>query len=253
MAGPAEHCSPAGPSSQDLRYNEIMKKLIFGIFAHPDDEAFGPSGALLKEVRDGNELHLITFTDGSGPEATNLDNLPNLGEVRLQEWHKAGELLGATSMHHLGYNDGFLNNHIMIQAAGKIEEIITDILKNQLQDIQIELVGMDLNGITGHIDHIVAARTACLVFYRFKARDTRFTRIRLACWPRSAFPVINTDWIFMEAGREAEEIDETVDARELKDEITAIVRTHHTQRQDGENFLAWQGSNLGLCHFIVKS
>lgn len=230
-----------------------MKKIIIGIFAHPDDEAFGPSGALLKEVRDGNELHLITFTDGSGPEATNLDNLPNLGEVRLKEWHQAGELLGATSMHHLGYNDGFLNNHIMIQAAEKVEEIVTNILAGVSEATQVEFVSMDLNGVTGHIDHIVAARTACLVFYRLKAEDTRFTRIRLACWPHDAFPSANTNWIYMESGRTSGEIDETVDARELKDEITRIVHTHHTQRQDGENFLAWQGSNLGMCHFIVKS
>jgi LmbE family N-acetylglucosaminyl deacetylase len=230
-----------------------MKKVIFGIFAHPDDEAFGPSGALLKEVQNGNELHLITFTDGSGPEATNLDNLPNLGEVRLEEWHRAGELLGASSMHHLGYNDGFLNNHIMIQAAEKITEIVKATLSEKPQDIQIEFMSMDLNGVTGHIDHIVAARTACFVFYRLKTEDTRCTRIRLACWPREAFPVTNTDWIYMETGRTPEEIDETVDARELKTEITSVVRTHHTQRQDGENFLAWQGSNLGLCHFIVKT
>ena len=32
-----------------------MNKIIFGIFAHPDDEAFGPSGALLKAVREGAE------------------------------------------------------------------------------------------------------------------------------------------------------------------------------------------------------
>ena len=41
-------------------YTEHMKKIIFGIFAHPDDEAFGPSGTLLLETRSGTELHLIT-------------------------------------------------------------------------------------------------------------------------------------------------------------------------------------------------
>lgn len=228
-----------------------MRKIIFGIFAHPDDEAFGPSGALLKEVEAGARLHLITFTDGDA--GTNPDNLPNLGETRLKEWHQAGELIGAKSMHILGYEDGYLNNRVMIEATEKITQIVMTTIKDEPEDAQIEFIGMDLNGVTGHIDHIVASRTACQVFYRMKALDSRFTRILLACYPHAAFPTLNTDWIFMEAGRTPEEIDETIDARDLRAEITTVVRTHHTQRRDGENYLKWQGDNLGLCYFIVKS
>jgi LmbE family N-acetylglucosaminyl deacetylase len=228
-----------------------MRKIIFGIFAHPDDEAFGPSGALLKAVKDDAKLHLITFTDGGA--GTNPDNVDNLGEIRLKEWRKAGKLMGAKSMHFLGYEDGYLNNHVMIEAAEKITEIVMATIKGEGDDVQIEFISMDLNGVTGHIDHIVAGRTACQVFYRMKQLDTRFTRICFACYPYSAFPAINTDWIFMEPGRTPEEVDEVIDARDLRDEIIAIVRTHKTQHHDGENYLKWQGNNLGLCYFIVKS
>jgi len=228
-----------------------MKKIIFGIFAHPDDEAFGPSGALLQATKDGHDVHLITFTNGGG--GTNPDNLPDLGEVRLKEWHAAGQLFGAKSMHFLGYEDGHLDNFTMIESAKKIAAIVLSVLKDETETIEIEFMTMDLNGVTGHIDHIVAARSACFVFYRLKEEDPRFTRILLACYPREAFPRINTDWIFMESGRDKSEIDETVDARHLQDELVAITRAHYTQRHDGENFLAWQGSNLGLCHFLVKS
>jgi LmbE family N-acetylglucosaminyl deacetylase len=226
-------------------------KIIFGIFAHPDDEAFGPAGALLKETKNGNELHLITFTDGDA--GTNPDNVPNLGEVRLKEWQKAGELLQASGMHCLGYEDGYLNNQVMIEATEKILQIVMDVIKDKPEDCEVEFMSMDLNGVTGHIDHIVAARTACLVFYRMKELDARFTRIRLACYPAETFPTIATDWIFMEAGRTPEEVDEVVDGREFRDELTTIIHTHHTQRHDGDYFLAWQGSNLGLCHFIVRT
>ncbi len=228
-----------------------MKKIIFGIFAHPDDEAFGPAGALLKETKNGNDLHLLTFTNGSG--GTNPDNVPDLGELRLKEWHKAGKLFSAKSMHFLEYEDGHLSNQALLEAGEKITQIVMSIIKDEPQDIIIEFVTMDLNGVTGHIDHIVAARTACLVFYRMKELDARFSRIRLACWPFDTFPVRNTDWVYMEPGRRTEEIDETIDAREYRDELLAIIRTHHTQRHDGENFLAWQGSNLGMCSFIVKT
>lgn len=228
-----------------------MKKIIFGIFAHPDDEAFGPSGALLHETQSGNDLHLIVLTDGSA--GTNPDNLLDLGQVRFEEWEKAGSLLGAKSMHLLGYEDNYLNNQVLIEATEKITQLVLTTLKDENEDVEIEFMSMDLNGVTGHIDHIVAARTACLVFYRLKKIDPRFTRIRLACYPESAFPAINTDWIYQEPGRSTAEIGETVDARYLRDELEKIIRTHDTQRHDGEQYLKWQGENLGLCHFIVKS
>ena len=228
-----------------------MKKIIFAIFAHPDDEAFGPSGALLKEVKDGNDLHLITFTNGDA--GMNPDNARDLGAVRTQEWDKAGQLFGAKTMHLLGYEDGRLNNQTMLEAAEKITEIITTTLKDAQHNITIEFMSMDLNGVTGHIDHIVASRTACLVFYRMKAHDPRVTKLRLACYPVSAFPKHNTDWVYMEAGRSPSEIDEIVDGRIYHDELIDIVKTHHSQRHDGENYLKWQGDKLGLCLFIVKT
>lgn len=228
-----------------------MKKVIFGIFAHPDDEAFGPSGALLKFVKNGADLHLITLTDGGN--GTNPDDLPDLGATRLKEWRKAGQLLGAKSMNCLGFEDGYLNNQAMIEAAEKITQIVLAAIKDEPKTTEVEFIAMDLNGVTGHIDHIVAARAACLVFYRIKELDPRFKRILFACYPNSAFPKINTGWIFMEAGRKPDEIDLVVDGREFKDQLIQLVKLHHTQRQDGEEFLAWQGENLGLCHFIIRS
>jgi LmbE family N-acetylglucosaminyl deacetylase len=228
-----------------------MKKIIFGIFAHPDDEAFGPCGTLVLETRAGAELHLITLT--SGQNGTNPDNDPDLGATRLQEWQKACELLGAASMHHFGYTDGTLSNIAMIEIASKIEELVKDALQNQYSDIEIEFMSLDINGLTGHIDHIVAARATCLAFYRLKTHDTRFTQIRLFCLPNSQYKNMNIDWIYMEAGRLPEEIGETIDARSIKDDILSVMQAHHTQRGDYENQIAFLGNDLGLNHFIVKS
>lgn len=228
-----------------------MQKIIFGIFAHPDDEAFGPAGALLQETRGGAQLHLITLT--AGDAGTNPDNLPNLGEVRLEEWKKAGALLGASSMNFLGYKDGQLANRSMIEAAERIVELVGDTIKNTPDDAQIEFMSLDLNGLTGHIDHIVAARAACLAFYVLKKKDARFARIRLACLPAELYPEFNINWLYMEQGRSAAEINETVDARELRNDIIAVMRAHDTQRADCEYNLKAQGDRLGLNYFIVKS
>ncbi|MFZ2494806.1 MAG: PIG-L family deacetylase [Candidatus Saccharimonadales bacterium] len=61
-----------------------MKKVIFGIFAHPDDEAFGPAGTLIQEVQNGSEVHLITLT--AGQAGSNPDNHEDPGAIRLKEW-----------------------------------------------------------------------------------------------------------------------------------------------------------------------
>lgn len=227
-----------------------MKKIIFGIFAHPDDEAFGPSGTLLMETQAGTELHLITLTVGDA--GTNPDGHADLGAVRLQEWHAAGQLMGASSMDFLGYLDGQLDNHTMIEAGHKIVDLVSKTIADADDDDVIEFMTSDLNGISGHIDHIVAARAACWAFYRLQMSDDRFSRIRLACVPEQVVPTANTNWLYMEAGRTTAEIGEIVDARHLREEIITIMRTHHSQRGDGESHIAQRSDSLGLNYFIIK-
>jgi LmbE family N-acetylglucosaminyl deacetylase len=227
-----------------------MKKILFGIFAHPDDEAFGPVATLINEVENGTELHLITLT--AGENGTNPDNLPNLGEVRLQEWHAAGELIGASSMHHLEYMDGTLNNHNHLEITTKIIEIVNEIVSDR-DDIEIEFMSLDLNGYTGHIDHIVAGRSACLAFYRLRDTGLPMMRIRLACLSREEIPAINTSFVFMEPGKTIDEVNETVDGTQYTDKIHDIMRCHHTQRNDYETVTAYKGDKLGINYFIVMN
>lgn len=227
-----------------------MKKVIFGIFAHPDDEANGPAGTLLLEAKSGAEIHLVTLT--AGESGMNPDNHADLGAVRLEEWHRAGSLIGATGMHHLGYEDGSLDNKAMVEIADKIEQLVSKTLEHEPSDTVAELLCFDLGGLTGHIDHIVASRAACLAFYRLKPKDPRLERIRLFCLPLETHPDQNVSWVYMESGRSKSEIGVTVDARELRDEIIAVIRTHHTQRSDGEARIEQSGDMLGLDHFVVK-
>lgn len=225
-------------------------KIIFGIFAHPDDESFGPSGTLLKETLSGSELHLITLTNGNA--GTNPDNDPNLGDTRLQEWRTAGSLIGAKDMYHLGYTDGELNNQDMIEIGKEIVEIVLKTAQDRDNDTEIEFISMDTNGITGHIDHIVAARAALWAFYKLKEQAVNVTRIRLACIPEEDNPKSNIGWLYMDKGRPKDEIDETVNATDMKDTIIEIIRVHNSQRLDGENHIKSHGDNLGMDFFIVK-
>lgn len=224
-----------------------MKKVIFGIFAHPDDEAFGPSGTLLMEKTAGNDVHLICAT--AGESGMNPDNLDNLAEVRLTEWQTAGNLIGADSMHHLGYTDGTLQNNHYHEIAAKIDAIVRQTISGR-DGIEIEFMTTDLNGITGHIDHICIARVAAYVYCNLKEDDPRVTRLRLACITREQAPTANCDWLYMESGHPLHEIDETIDAREHLGTIIRIMRAHHTQREDCETHLKKMGDRVAINHFL---
>ncbi len=226
-----------------------MKRIIFDIFAHPDDEAFMVSPTLIKEVADGTEVHLITLT--SGQHGTNPDNEQDLGALRLKEWEKGANLIGASSTHSLGLIDGSLSNDQIDTIANELTTIVSSLLANQ-PDSLIEFMSFDFNGLTGHIDHIVATRAACLVFYRLKAiHPENFSRIRLRCLSSQYHPDADSTWRYMDAGRDEKNIDETIDARAYHDRILEVVRAHHSQRHDGETHIAKYGSDLGINHFIV--
>lgn len=227
-----------------------MQKIIFGIFAHPDDEAFGPCGTLLTETAAGSELHIITLTAGDGSKSTNPDNVPNLGDVRTEEWQAAAKLLGATSTHLLGYGDGTLGNDDHLTITDQIETLIHSTVDKR-QDIEIEIMSFDLNGMTGHIDHIVAARSACLAFYRLKQAGLAMKQIRLYCLSREDYPTIDTGFVFMEVGRPRNDIDQTIDARPLLGKVQEVMRCHHSQRGDAEAQITKLGDRIAVDHFVI--
>ena len=228
-----------------------MKKVLFGIFAHPDDEGFGPAGTIIKEVRENSaDVHIITLTPGDA--GVNPDNYEDLGAARLAEWHEVGRLLGTASQHNLGYRDGYLANHLYHEVAEKITDIITATIDGYTEPIEIDMMAFDMNGLSGHIDHIFASRVACYVFYTRKESDNRFRQIRFMCIPKQYSPTYNTNWLYMDAGRDDTEYTTVVDAREYRDNIIAVMRAYHSQRDDCEHHLQQRGDNLGIDYFIVQ-
>ncbi len=227
-----------------------MKRVIFGIFAHPDDEAFGPCGALIKAVKDGAELHLITLT--SGEAGQNPDHVADLGEVRDGEWREAGRTLGAFSMYNLKLRDGHLNNITMQLASKQIVKIISDIITSHAIPVEAEIMTFDPNGLTGHIDHVVASRLASFVFYTLKDQGLPMTEIHYYCHAEDIVPAHDISWIYADKGHSKSEIDETINARAYRNDIIEVMRCHYTQRADYEGVIARYGDNLGINHFIVR-
>lgn len=218
------------------------------MFAHPDDEAFGPAGALLMESRGGSDLHLICATPGEA--GANPDKVTDLAQTRLGEWRQSGEIIGAQSMHQLGYRDGHLDNHSFHQIAQRAERIIREILEGSPAMTPIDIISYDLGGISGHLDHILMARVACFVGCSLRA-DFADTKIRLYCLPDSVVPVSNCNWLYMEAGRPAHMIHQTIDASAYKTEIIECINSHVTQRHDAEFHKNTRGDSLWINNFVV--
>ena len=221
-----------------------MKKVLIGIFAHPDDEGFGPSGSLYKAAQNGTDVHLLLATKGNA--GVNCDNCEELGTVRLEEWHRSGALIGAKTMHCFNYEDGKLCNDIYLELAEKILEKISGITGSYVQEVELELLTFDQNGLSGHLDHVAISLITTFVYEKLKddpIPNTTLGKLRYYCVCQHFSPKASTSWIFMPAGRTPEEIDEIIDISDVYEQKLEIMRAHKTQRDDMEMILSRYGDD----------
>ncbi len=133
-------------------------KCLLAVMAHPDDESFGPGGALAAAVAAGASVHLATMTDGAAG-TTDEDLTPDaLAERRAEELRRAAEILGVT-LHHFrhrdsGFHDPVTGSHP--EALVNVpEDRLVEELQNLIQEIRPDVVMThDETGGYGHPDHI---------------------------------------------------------------------------------------------------
>jgi LmbE family N-acetylglucosaminyl deacetylase len=222
-----------------------MKHVLFGIFAHPDDEGFGPSGTLYKLAHGDTDVHLICLTNGAA--GTNGGNHEDLGAVRLQEWHIAGELIGAKTMEHFGYKDGCLSNCVYLEIVEKIQTHIGDILRDYSGPVELEFMTFDPNGLSGHLDHIAASLITTYVYHNLKQqppKDTSLGKLKYFCLSEKVAPDADLSWLYMPKGRPEAQIDECIDVSDVYDHKLEIMKAHTTQAQDMEMILERHGEHL---------
>jgi len=124
-----------------------MKKIL-GVFAHPDDETFGPGATLAKYAAAGATVDIIMATRGEGGE-NNLIQKTNepLGKIRERELRNADKILGVNQIDFLDYVDGELRQSIYFDIAKKIIAKI-EIFKPDV------IITFEPRGVSGHLDHI---------------------------------------------------------------------------------------------------
>jgi LmbE family N-acetylglucosaminyl deacetylase len=128
---------------------------VLGLFAHPDDETFGPGATLARLSSEGHEVHLVTATRGEAGSIGASATLGRraLGELREREMAAAARVLGARSLEQLVLPDGGL--------ARLAEETLLRPFVSALRRVRPDIVmTFHANGISGHPDHrTVTARS----------------------------------------------------------------------------------------------
>jgi LmbE family N-acetylglucosaminyl deacetylase len=134
-----------------------IRKLC-AVFAHPDDEAFGIAGTTARYAEDGVEITLITATSGEAGEVrpgVSVDR-KDLGAVRERELREAANAMGITHLRLLHLPDGHLS---------EIRDRLYAAIRDALAEIRPQVViAEDIQGITGHPDHIAVTNATRAAF-----------------------------------------------------------------------------------------
>src|SRR3954469_17378891 len=97
-----------------------MKPLV-AVFAHPDDEVFGPGGTLATFAKE-RPVYIICVTNGD----SGMNSLEGeagkrpLSEIRPEEMKASAQEIGVTDIFFLNYKDGSLSNNLYHEIADKI-------------------------------------------------------------------------------------------------------------------------------------
>lgn len=200
--------------------NQESRPAVVAVFAHPDDEAFGPSGTITK-LSKTRDVYILCATRGEAG-----GNLENLGKVREKELLKSAKILGVKKVYFLGFKDGTLSNALYHKLVQKIEGKL-NLLKPET------LITFEPRGISGHIDHITVSMVTSYVFYRLPFVKKLFHY----CITEETRRLIKDYFIYFPPGYKKAEIDKVVDVADVWETKVKAMMTHKSQIKDGQRIL----------------
>ena len=138
---------------------------ILCVYAHPDDESFGPGGAIAGYALGGTPVDVLCATRGEAgqlgdPPVTTREQLGAVREAALRE-----------AMRTLGFRDLYLLDH----RDGQLADVPYETLRDEVLDVMrrvrpTTVVTFGRYGIYGHPDHIRISDVTVDAFARL--RDT---------------------------------------------------------------------------------
>lgn len=195
------------------------------IFAHPDDEAFGPAGTIASLAKE-NEVHLICATRGQAGENHSSDKR-DISIIREEELHAASEILGIKSVTLLDFEDGQLCNSNYHKLASEIKAKIDSLGAERL-------ITFEPRGLTGHLDHIAVSMVCSYIF----EESPTLRELWYFCLSEKERSQIDNYFIYFPPGYTDSEIDQKVDISAYLEQKISAIRAHASQKKDGDEATA---------------
>lgn len=199
-------------------------KPVVAVFAHPDDEAFGPSGQLAKFAKE-RDVYIICVTDGGAGENSGDQTRP-LSEIRKEELQASAALLGVKKVIFLDYPDGTLSNNLYHEVAEKIQK--------HLEELQPEiLLTYENRGVSGHLDHIAVSLITSYLFERLEFVH----ELWYYCVTVKRREKFKNYYIYFPPGYKDEDITKKIAMSDVWDLKIAAMHKHKSQKHDVERVL----------------
>lgn len=214
----------------------FKNKKILCVFAHPDDETFGPGGTLVVWSRQGANLHLLCATKGEA-------GLNSHNGVRVKEIKSAGKILGIKKIEFLNFLDGKICNNEL----KALEKLITKKILSFKPDI---ILTFNLNGVSGHLDHIAVASATTQAFKKTKIAKKLYYYTLL---DEHTLDFKDNYFIHFPDGFDEDDIDEAIDVSKVWKTKVLAMNQHKSQIHDVKRILKnWEKFEKKE-HFMVLS
>ncbi len=260
----AASSSSAGNSTPGIPSSEISATggarprppVLLGVFAHPDDESFGPGGTLARYAATGAQVHVIIATDGiagSVEDVAQLKDHDSLAQVRSAELANAAVHLGVASIWSLPYRDSGMrgsdaNSHADALIRQPIHELIAEVL-DAVQRLRPDvIITHDPYGGYGHPDHIRVCEAVTAAFHLaqgpqklyYTAFNKRFLKVMVKLMPLWGMDPTaigrNKDIDLVEISRWETPVHATIDTRDYLPAKEAASRAHASQYGGGPSW-----------------
>lgn len=215
-----------------------MKKTIVCIFAHPDDESFGPGGTIAK-LAPKNDIYIVCATSGEAGIKYQIsirqmaDKDQKLGEIRRGELLKSAEILGVKKVYFLGFKDGTLSNNLYHKLADAIKEKL-ELLKPQI------VLTYEPRGISGHIDHITIVMVTMFVCQKLSFIKEIWQYFKLERYKKHRRKKFGDYFIYMPPGYKDKDADKIIDTSDVFETKVKAMQMHKSQIKDVERVLTLQ-------------